>query len=88
MEYYHGTYVAALPSIMEMALRPTLGAGSDVLHTHFGCMVLGVYMAKSWRVASSYPMSCTTSAVPENKCGVNGGTLIARDGTPPLRVVV
>ncbi len=88
LEYYHGTYVSALPHIMENGFKPTLGAGADNLQYHFGCSVPGVYVAKSWRVASTYPMMETTKVLPSCKHSVNGGTLVAFDGTPPLRCVI
>ena len=86
---YHGCAVSALPSIMEVGLLPTTGAGSDQLLTHFGVPVPGVYVAPTWLTASSYPMKETTLPIPGiSKNGVSGGTLIAMDGTPPLRAVL
>ena len=45
--------VSALPSIMEIGLLPTTGAGSDQLLTHFGVPVPGVNVALKWLTASS-----------------------------------
>ena len=60
--------------------------------SHYGMPVPGVYVAPSWRTASQYPIMPTTGNVPapgQNKQSqLSGGTLIAGDGTPPLRVVV
>jgi hypothetical protein len=88
IEVYHGTSVTALPSIFEGGLKPSFGVGSDMLAYHHGCPVPGVYVAKSWKVASTYPGIITT--LPHHTCkhGVSGGTLVAMDGTFPLRAVI
>ena len=73
---------------MGQGLLPTLGAGCDALETHFGVPVPGVYLAKSWKVASMYRIEPATYPVPEDKNGVSGGSYVSLDGTPPLRAVV
>jgi hypothetical protein len=88
LDMYHGSSPMAVPSIMDQGFKPTLGAGCDALEEHFGVPVPGVYLAKSWKVASSYPIYATTGPVPESKSGVGGATCVAIDGTPPLRAVI
>ena len=73
---------------MGKGLLPTIGAGCDALQNHFGLPVPGVYMAKSGKVATSYPIQATTLPIGENKSGVGGGSYVALDGTLPLRAVV
>ena len=73
---------------MGRGLLPTVGAGSDQLKEQFGLIVPGVYVSKSWKTSSIYPIQPTTDPIKECWTGVGGGTLIALDGTPPLRVTV
>ena len=89
VDLYHGISVTDLASLMEFGFKPTLGAGSDLLQTHFGALIPGVYMAHDFSTAMTYPMACTTRGkVGGCKDGVQGGTLLAYDGTYPLRAVV
>ena len=78
----------SLPDTMSDGFKPTLGAGCDALEAHYGIAVPGVYLAKSWRVASTYPINPTTGRIPESKSGISGGTRVAVDGSPPMRAVV
>ena len=56
---------------------------------HFGVLVGGAYVACAFATAMAYPMACTTRGkVGGCKDGVQGGTLLAYDGTYPLRAVV
>ena len=87
-DLYHGTSPSMVPSIMGRGLLPTVGAGSDQLKEQYGLIVPGVYVSKSWKHSSSYPIHPTTDPIKECWTGVGGGTLIALDGTPPLRVTV
>ena len=73
---------------MGQGLLPTLGAGAEALEEQWGAPVPGVYVAKSWKVATSYPIDSTTERVSENKHGVAGGSRVSLDGTPPIRAVV
>ena len=89
VDLYHGIGVSDLASLMENGFKPTMGAGSDALHNHFGTLVPGVYMAYDFATAMTYPMACTTrEKVGGFRSGVQGGTLLAYDGTYPLRAVV
>ena len=47
-----------------------------------------MHVAKSWQVASTYPIEETTGQIPGQIGGVSGGSRIALDGTPPTRAVV
>ena len=40
---YHGTQPMLVPQILAEGLRPSLGAGSDGLHAHYGIITPGVY---------------------------------------------
>ena len=88
LDLYHGTSPMSLPDIMSAGLKPTLGAGCDALEAHYGITVPGVYLAKSWCVASTYPINPTTGRITESKSGISGGTRVAVDGSPPMRAVV
>jgi len=88
LDLYHGTSAFQIPNIMSQGLRPTLGAGCDALEAQFGIPVPGVYLAKSWKVATMYPIESTTGLIPQDKIGVSGGSYVSLDGTPPLRAVV
>ena len=47
------------------------------------------HLAKSWHVASGYPWHPTTGPVHYNeKDGISGASLVATDGTPPLRCLL
>ena len=91
-DYYYGTYAEVLPSIMCEGLRPLYGAGADLLLTHYGIKIPGVYVAKSLKVATTYPIHNTTEVVQAwgsyNRGGVAGGAVIAADGTYPLRAIL
>ena len=47
-----------------------------------------MYVARSWQVASNYPIEPTTGPIEKNSAGVSGGSYVSLDGTPPLRAVV
>ena len=91
-DYYHGAPVESLPGICQRGIAPSFGAGQEGLLWWHGVPVPGAYVAKSWYVASSYPISCTTGEVTLQgstyTTGVPGGTLLAEDGTFPMRAVV
>ena len=89
-EYYHGTCVSLLPSIIETGFRPTIGAGSDAVYEHFGVIAPGVHVAKTFGTACSYPMISTIVKIlgADNVSGVSGGAIIADDSTPPMRAVI
>ena len=88
-DFYHGKSATLVPRIMGQGLLPTIGVGSQHLEEQYGLPVPGVYVAKDWSVGSQYPIQpSTTEPIPQNKNGVNGGSLIALDGTPPMRVII
>ena len=87
-DVYHGASAHAIPDIMSRGLTPTLGAGAEALQAQFGLPVPGVYVARSWHVASNYPIEPTTGPIEKNSAGVSGGSYVALDGSPPLRAVV
>ena len=62
MGLYHGISVSDIPSLLEFGFKPTLGAGSDLLHSHCGTAVPGVYMVHDFGTAMTYPMLETTRA--------------------------
>ena len=62
-DYYHGTHIEAVASIMAQGFRPCFGAGSDVLAKHYGLPVPGVYVATNFKTASTYPIYATTGPV-------------------------
>ena len=90
--YYHGTSAHNLPYIMAEGFRPSLGAGSEHLMEHFGVPTPGVYLASSWKSAASFPMTETTGPVTIDgvhyKRGLAGGSLLAKDGTFPMRALI
>ena len=88
MDLYHGTSAFQVPNIMGKGFCPTLGAGCDALEAQFGVPVPGVYVAKSWKVATMYPIESTTGPIPQNKSGVSGGSYVLLDGTLPLQAVI
>ena len=69
---YHGTHPMLVPEILAEGLKPSLGAGCDGLHSHYGVIIPGVYTSPSWHCASNYPLT-------------GKGTLVSDDGTYPLR---
>jgi hypothetical protein len=73
-------------------LRPSLGAGAENLLAHYGMKVPGVHVAKSFTEATAPPMTITTGPVEAWKGyhpkAVAGGTVIATDGTSPLRAIL
>ncbi len=64
-----------------------LGAGCDALQDQSGIPVADVHVTKKWTVASCHPMEKSSSPHPADRNGVPGGSLIARDGSFPMRVV-
>ena len=85
---FHGCGLRSAIEILANGLRPTLGTGGEHLQQHYEVAVPGVYLADSMYTASGYPMEATTKPQPEEtKHGMSGATLIAEDGSYPLRVV-
>ncbi len=74
--------------IAEQGFKAALGAGSDLLKAHFGVPVAGVYVAKTWTTASYYPIEKSSKPHSSDRTGVAGGSIIARDGSYPMRMVV
>ena len=61
----------------------------DHLHSHFGVPVPGVYVANNYRTALQYPIASTARpGYGGCKPGISGGTVIAHDGTYPMRCVL
>jgi hypothetical protein len=87
-EVYHGSSVFSAVGIAEQGFKAGLGAGSDSLKAHFGVPVAGVYVAKSWTTASYYPMERSSKPHSSDRTGVPGGSVIAMDGSYPMRMVV
>ena len=87
-EHYHGTSPFSLLGICEEGFRVSLGAGADALEEHYGSPVPGCYVSKSWQVAMHYPLAKSTLPQPEDRSGLPGGSLVALDGTHPLRCIV
>ncbi len=87
-EVYHGSSVFSAIGIAEHGFRAGLGAGSDSLKAHFGVPVAGVYVAKSWSTASYYPMEQSSMPHKSDRSGVPGGSIIAWDGSFPMRMVI
>ena len=73
IDLYHGTSAFAIPDIMSRGLTPTMGAGAEAMEAQFGLPVPGVYVAKSWKVASNYPIEVTTGPIDQSKAGISGG---------------
>ena len=90
--FWHGTSVHALPHIVAEGFRPSLGAGADRVMRHYGAAVPGVYVSPSWSTASTYPMMATTGPITideeNHKGGLAGASLVARDGTYPMRALI
>ena len=91
-DWYHGCHVSSALSILQSGFKPGFGTGSDNLLRHYGVPVPGVYLASSWQRASGYPMNCTaqlrrTGNTRKGWRQAPGGTLVATDGTMPIRVV-
>ena len=88
---YHGFPAKMAPSVLSKGFLPGFGAGSEHLSHHFGCPVPGVYVARSLQMAKCYPMTETTDEVTvpgqKKKSKIAGGSLIALDGTCPIRCV-
>ena len=76
IDLYHGTSAHAVPSIMGKGLTPTIGAGGEALQEHHGVPVPGVYLARSWQVATTYPIEPTTDPIPQCHLGVGGGAIV------------
>ena len=88
LEMYHGTTPQSFLRIAEDGFLPSFGAGASALQAHFGVAVPGVYLAKSWTVATWYPAEATSQRVAENKHGVPGGALLSVDGAHPMRLIL
>ena len=90
-DYYHGTLPDVLPQVLCQGIRPVFGAGADSLMAHYGVPVPGVYVAKSLKVATTYPIYNTTGYVEvqgsKHRDGLPGGTVISDDGVLPIRCV-
>ena len=88
-DYYHGASPTTLLAMWDDGFRTCLGAGADQLHEHVSMAVPGVYMANNYRSALQYPMTSTSRANTGGyRGGTSGGTLLAEDGTYPMRCVI
>ena len=74
---------------MDYAKTP-LGTTTWTHSTNAKLRFPGVYLAKSWDIANTYPMHCNAmvKSPAGNDMAVSGGVLIAKDGTLPMRVVI
>ena len=90
--FWHGTSAHALPHMVAEGLRPSLGAGADKVMRHYGVATPGVYVTPSWSTAATYPSLETTGSVTiDDKDfvgGLAGASLVARDGTYPMRALI
>ena len=90
-DVYHGTYAETIPKLLAEGWKPGLGAGCTALLWQHGVEVPGVYVAHGTGVSTTYPNECTTEQVTLGDStfkSVPGGTLLALDGTPPVRAVL
>ena len=87
-EVFHGTTLQWLPNILHSGFKATVGSGCDSAAYHFGTVVSGVYMARRFNLALTYPCGPNTVGVPENHLGVSGGLMPALHPTYPVRVVL
>ena len=94
-DYYHGTTGRSLlRGIVRKGLKPTFGAGEASTQTAWGQGTPMVYLSRLVECACYYPLH--EGMWTEEKLTVNGhcygkpsgGEIIARDGTPPIRVVL
>ena len=94
-DYYHGTTGhSLLRGIIRKGLKPTFGAGEASTQTAWGQGTPMVYLSRLVECACYYPLH--EGMWTEEKLTVNGhcygkpsgGEIIARDGTPPIRVVL
>ena len=62
------------------------------MQAHYGVVVPGVYVTPSFQTATYYPMQPTTARVTvqgyKKKACIPGGTLLAHDGSYPMRCVL
>jgi hypothetical protein len=87
---YHGTRAEAVLSIVENGFQPEVGTGSPYIGDYFfrsledgdPIEVPGIYVSADWSTAASYPQSMDA-----RQHEVNAGTLLATDGTYPMRAV-
>ena len=90
--FYHGTHASLIPRILGEGFKPSVGAGSPHLMQHYGVTMPGVYVTPLWRTATVYPMSQTTGPIQCDQGffqhGISGGSLLAVDGTLPMRAVI
>ena len=89
VDYYHGTSCSALVrGVLRHGLQPSSGAGSEDLRKAFGVPVPLVYTSRRRECAMGYPCADGMTVKMSQVGQFGGGEIIARDGTPPLRVLL
>ena len=93
VDWYHGTEVHNLPRILSEGLRPSVaGAGAYAVQQHYGLVVPAVYVTPSFQTATTYPTKPNAATIPvqgqRKHASIFGRTLVADDGSFPLRAVV
>ena len=93
VDLFHGTEVHNIPRILSEGLRPSVtGAGAQAVQEHYGVVVPAVYVTPSFQTATHYPMVPTIEKVnvqgQVNHGSIAGGTLLADEGSFPLRCVI
>mgnify|MGYP001358055637 FL=1 len=89
-DYFHGTSsFSLLNGIIRHGLRPVFGAGSGNAKAAWGIPVPMVYLSMKVGCAAYYPSQPAFSRYTgRGKETMSGGEIIARDGTPPLRIIL
>ncbi len=85
-EYFHGTTSQGALGVLSTGFKTGLGAGSDELLRLYGVPVPGVYVARTFTLALTYPMAPTTTWLAGHG-RVSGGTVPTLHHSCPLRVV-
>ena len=94
-DYYHGTTAySLLRGIIRGGLKATFGAGEAATQTAWGQATPMVYLSRLIECACYYPSHEGMWTEESHKVNghnygkPSGGEIIARDGTPPIRVVL
>ena len=85
-EYFHGTTLQGGLGILSTGFKTGLGAGSDELWSLYGVPVPGVYVARTFTLALTYPQAPTTPWLAGHG-RVSRGTVPSLHHSCPLRIV-
>ena len=93
LDYWHGTTCKAVISgILRHGLMPVFGAGAGNTKAAWGVPTPMVYLSRLVECATQYPghpgLWRLANPGTKSKEPMNGGEIIARDGTPPMRVLL